>query len=164
MNKHIVRHWWKYVFGVVIVLLGYHYSAPLINVTNNNNSLDTNTDNNIIMEEYTTTASGLQYKVITQGEGGEKPVDTSQVEVHYHGTLPDGTVFDSSRERGETITFGLRQVIPGWTEGLQLMSVGDVYEFYIPAVLAYGDQSPSPLIPAGSDLVFQVELFNIINN
>ena len=117
--------------------------------------------NEITMDEYTTTDSGLQYKVITEGNGGPKPEAHSQVTVHYHGTLSDGTVFDSSRERGETISFGLNQVISGWTEGLQLMSVGDVFEFNIPADLAYGDRSPSPLIPAGSNLIFQVELFEI---
>ncbi len=111
--------------------------------------------------QYTKTDSGLQYRVINKGTGTENPTEVSQVTVHYHGTLADGTVFDSSRARGETISFGLNQVISGWTEGLQLMSVGDVFEFNIPAHLAYGDMSPSPLIPAGSDLIFEVELFDI---
>ena len=180
---NLAANWWKYLVVLVIAILGYYYLTPqftqesiapleLQNTTVEQtdeqtvpveDETDMSTDKETTMEEYTTTASGLKYKVISQGEGGEKPVDTSQVEVHYHGTLVDGTVFDSSRVRGETISFGLRQGIPGWTEGLQLMSVGDVYEFYIPAELAYGDRSPSPLIPAGSDLIFEVELFNITN-
>ena len=128
------------------------------------NNQEVISDNTITMNEYTTTDSGLRYKVISEGDGQVQPTSNSRVEVHYHGTLVDGTVFDSSRERGETITFGLNQVIPGWTEGLQLMSVGDVYEFYIPAELAYGDNPPigSPIQP-GSDLIFQVELFDILN-
>jgi len=112
--------------------------------------------------EYTTTESGLKYRVVRAAETpGASPDATSQVTVHYHGTLEDGTVFDSSRERGQTISFGLNQVIAGWTEGLQLMNVGDMYEFVIPSDLAYGDASPSPLIPAGSTLVFEVELFDV---
>ena len=114
--------------------------------------------------EYNTTNSGLQYRIIKESEkeNAKSPDATSQVTVHYHGTLEDGTVFDSSKERGSTITFGLNQVIAGWTEGLQLMNEGDVYEFRIPSHLAYGDMSPSPLIPAGSTLVFEVELFEVV--
>ena len=107
------------------------------------------------------TPSGLQYEVITQGSG-EKPSATSKVKVHYHGTTPSGEVFDSSVERGEPITFGLNQVIKGWTEGLQLMSIGSKFKFYIPSELAYGDhaQPGSPIGP-GSTLVFDVELLEI---
>lgn len=109
----------------------------------------------------TTTKSGLQYEVISKGTGTESPKATDKVKVHYHGTNIDGSVFDSSVERGEPITFGLNQVIPGWTEGLQLMHVGDKFKFYIPAELAYGDRSPSPAIKPNSTLVFEVELFEI---
>jgi len=110
--------------------------------------------------EVTETASGLQYEVLTEGEGGDKPKATDKVLVHYHGTLTNGSVFDSSVKRGEPISFGLNQVIPGWTEGVQLMSVGDKYRFHIPANLAYGNRNVGT-IPAGSVLVFDVELLGI---
>lgn len=108
-----------------------------------------------------TTASGLQYEVLKRGEGKESPKATDRVKVHYHGTNIDGSVFDSSVERGEPITFGLNQVIAGWTEGLQLMHVGDKFKFYIPSELAYGERSPSPKIKPNSVLIFEVELFAI---
>jgi peptidylprolyl isomerase len=107
-----------------------------------------------------TTASGLQYEVLQSGNGDKHPTASSTVKVHYHGTLTDGTVFDSSVERGETISFPLNRVIPGWTEGLQLMKVGDKFRFYIPSNLAYGNRSTGK-IPAGSVLIFDVELFEI---
>jgi FKBP-type peptidyl-prolyl cis-trans isomerase len=102
------------------------------------------------------TASGLQYKVIKAGEG-ESPDDNDMVEVHYTGTLVDGTVFDSSRERGESIEFPVNGVIPGWTEALKLMKPGAQYMLYIPSKLAYGDKKTGP-IPEGSTLIFDVEL------
>ena len=102
------------------------------------------------------TPSGLQYKVIKPGEG-ESPDDNDMVEVHYTGTLIDGTVFDSSRERGEPIEFPVNGVIPGWTEALKLMKPGAQYMLYIPAKLAYGDRRTGP-IPEGSTLIFDVEL------
>lgn len=105
------------------------------------------------------TESGLQYKVIQEGTG-VKPMATDTVNVHYHGKLINGNVFDSSVERGEPISFPLNQVIQGWTEGLQLMTVGSKYTFFIPADLAYGD-SPVGTIPAGSTLVFDVELLGV---
>jgi len=108
-----------------------------------------------------TTASGLQYQVLKQGTGTVSPKVTDTVKVHYVGTLLDGTVFDSSIARGQPISFPLNQVIPGWTEGLQLMKVGDKFKFVIPANLAYGANSPSPAIPPNSTLVFQVELLGI---
>lgn len=109
----------------------------------------------------TVTPSGLQYEVMKRGTDTVSPKATDQVKVHYHGTTIDGTVFDSSVERGEPITFGLNQVISGWTEGVQLMHVGDKFKFFIPADLAYGDQSPTPAIKPGSVLIFEVELFEI---
>ena len=109
-----------------------------------------------------TTASGLQYKVVKAGDGkGAMPKATDTVKVHYHGTLIDGSVFDSSVERGEPISFPLNGVIAGWTEGLQLMKVGDKFQFTIPGKLAYGPSSPSPKIGANSTLIFDVELLAI---
>lgn len=107
------------------------------------------------------TASGLQYKVITEGKG-EKPSATSKVTVKYTGKLIDGTVFDSTdkNNNGEPISFGLNQVIRGWTEGLQLMSPGSKYIFYIPSDLAYGDQGAGNLIPGGATLIFEIELIS----
>jgi FKBP-type peptidyl-prolyl cis-trans isomerase FklB len=111
-------------------------------------------------EGVVTTASGLQYKVIKAGTG-ESPKLTNRVKVHYHGTLIDGTVFDSSVQRGEPIVFPVGGVIPGWVEALQLMKVGDKWQLFIPAKLAYGDQSPGGAIPANSALIFEVELLAI---
>ena len=109
------------------------------------------------------TASGLQYEVIQEGNG-LKPSATSKVKVHYHGTTPSGEVFDSSVRRGEPITFGLNQVIKGWTEGLQLMSVGSKYRLFIPQELAYGaNPQPGSAIKPYMPLVFEVELLGIDN-
>lgn len=107
-----------------------------------------------------TTASGLQYEVIVAGKGA-MPVETDKVRVHYHGTLIDGTVFDSSVERGEPAEFGVNQVIKGWVEGLQLMPVGSKYKFYIPQQLAYGQQAQGKINPF-SALIFEVELIAIV--
>ncbi len=108
------------------------------------------------------TDSGLLYQVITPAEG-EQPKDTDTVQVHYKGTLIDGTQFDSSYDRGEPATFPLNRVIPGWTEGVQLMPVGSKFKFVIPPELAYGDQD-TPSIPANSTLVFEVELLKVEND
>ena len=114
---------------------------------------------NALREGVITTASGLQYEVIKMGKG-KKPVATDNVKVHYHGTLTNGTVFDSSVDRNEPITFGLTQVIAGWTEGLQLMPVGSKFKFYIPQQLGYGSQQAGS-IPPYSTLIFEVELLDI---
>lgn len=106
-----------------------------------------------------TTASGLQYEVIKKGTGA-LPNDSSRVKVHYHGTLIDGTVFDSSVDRGEPAVFGVNQVIKGWTEALKLMPVGSKYKLYIPQELAYGSQSMGNIKPF-SALIFEVELIGI---
>ena len=112
-------------------------------------------------EGVTVTASGLQYKVITAGNGA-KPARTDKVRVHYTGKLIDGTVFDSSVQRGEPAEFGVTQVIPGWVEGLQLMNVGSKFEFVIPSNLAYGERGAGAAIPPGAVLVFEVELLAIV--
>jgi FKBP-type peptidyl-prolyl cis-trans isomerase len=106
-----------------------------------------------------TTASGLQYEVISAGDG-TKPILQDKVKVHYHGTLTNGTVFDSSVDRGEPISFPLNGVIQGWQEGLQLMPKGSKYRLFIPASLGYGDR-PAGKIPANSVLIFDVELLGI---
>ena len=104
-----------------------------------------------------TTESGLQYEVITAGEGS-KPKATDQVSVHYVGTLIDGTEFDSSHKRGQPATFFLNRVVKGWTEGLQLMPVGSKYRFYIPSELGYGERGAGPKIGPNATLTFEVEL------
>jgi FKBP-type peptidyl-prolyl cis-trans isomerase len=117
-------------------------------------------EENAQMEDVQTTASGLQYKVLTEADG-EKPTASSTVTVHYRGTLTDGTEFDSSYSRGQPATFPLNGVIPGWTEGLQLMSVGSKYQFFIPPELGYGARGIPGVIPANAVLVFEVELLDI---
>ena len=107
-----------------------------------------------------TTASGLQYEVL-EPSLGQKPKATDTVRVHYEGTLIDGTVFDSSYRRGESITFPLNGVIRGWTEGLQLMSIGSKYKFFIPYQLAYGERGAGASIPPYAALIFTVELLGI---
>lgn len=106
------------------------------------------------------TDSGLLYEVLKEGSG-PKPGARDRVEVHYEGTLTDGTVFDSSRARGESIVFGLDQVIPGWTEALQLMSVGSSYRIVLPPELAYAQMGAPPVIGPMATLVFEVELLGI---
>lgn len=111
--------------------------------------------------EVVTLDSGLQYEVLEAGPGGASPAASDGVVAHYHGTLIDGTVFDSSVDRGEPAQFMLSQVIPGWTEALQLMSVGDHWRLFIPSDMAYGESSPTPTIPPNSVLIFDVELLEI---
>ncbi len=106
------------------------------------------------------TESGLAYKVVTEGTGNT-PKEDDMVEVHYHGTLIDGTVFDSSIERGKTVTFPLNRVIKGWTEGLQLIKEGGKIKLMIPSDLAYGNNGAPPKIPGGATLIFDVELISI---
>jgi FKBP-type peptidyl-prolyl cis-trans isomerase len=117
--------------------------------------------NNKTNKDVQTTESGLQYEIIKSGNG-VKPAKTDTVSVHYHGTLIDGTVFDSSVERGTPASFGVHQVIPGWTEALQLMDIGSKYRLFIPQELAYGaNPHPGGPIQPFSALIFEVELLNI---
>jgi peptidylprolyl isomerase len=115
---------------------------------------------NMTKEGVVTTESGLQYQILQQGTGETRPRASDRVKVHYQGKLINGTVFDSSIERGEPIVFGLNQVIKGWTEGLQLMVEGEKTRLFIPSELAYGNRSAGS-IPPGSTLIFDVELIEI---
>lgn len=132
-------------------------AAFTANKTEGENFLASNKSKEGIQE----TATGLQYEILTEGNG-QKPAATDDVSVHYHGTLIDGTVFDSSVERGTPASFGVHQVIPGWTEALQLMNVGSKYRLYIPQNLAYGaNPHPGGPIQPFSTLLFDVELLAI---
>ena len=115
---------------------------------------------NAAREGVTTTASGLQYEVLEAGSGAS-PGPRSTVVTHYHGTLVDGTVFDSSVERGEPAEFGVHQVIPGWTEALQMMSVGDKWRIVCPPKLAYGEQGAGAAIGPNTALVFEIHLIAV---
>lgn len=117
-------------------------------------------EENKTKEGVVTTESGLQYKVIKEGTG-PKPVDGQKVKTHYEGKLIDGTKFDSSYDRGQPTSFGINQVIKGWTEALKLMSVGSKYELYIPYQLAYGERGAGSSIPPYATLIFTVELLDI---
>ena len=151
------------IFAASLCLAGCSKQEPVTSAKNDSSSAPGATTNTAGGQsgEVKTTASGLKYQVLKQGTGTVSPKPTDTVKVHYHGTLLDGTVFDSSVERGQPISFPLNAVIPGWTEGLQLMKVGDKFKFTIPPNLAYGPNSPSPKIPPNSTLVFEVELLGI---
>ncbi|WP_243346083.1 FKBP-type peptidyl-prolyl cis-trans isomerase [Parabacteroides sp. FAFU027] len=112
-------------------------------------------------EGVVTLPSGLQYEIIKEGDG-EKPKATDRVKCHYHGTLIDGRVFDSSVSRGEPAVFGVNQVIPGWVEALQLMPKGSTWKLYIPSQLAYGQRGAGEMIAPNSTLIFEVELIDIV--
>lgn len=155
----------KYVVLVLIAFAVFFYSR----YSNNKNSAaaienaatgQTFLTQNKVAEGVFETDSGLQYQILEQGKGEEHPTASSQVTVHYHGTLLDGTVFDSSVERDKPIAFGLNQVISGWTEGVQLMVVGDKFKFFIPSNLGYGDKAAGKIAP-GSLLIFEVTLLEI---
>lgn len=115
---------------------------------------------NLENPEVVQTDTGLQYKIIESSGSDSRPTSKDKVKVHYHGTLIDGTVFDSSVKRGQPISFGLNQVIAGWTEGLQLMAVGDKFQLFIPSKLGYGNRAAGK-IPGGALLIFEVELLGI---
>ena len=154
----------KYVVWVIVIALAVIYftrSSNSKNVAIENIALgNAFLAQNKMVKGVIETTSGLQYQVLTQGEGTEHPTASSKVKVHYHGTLLNGTVFDSSVDRGTPISFGLNQVITGWTEGVQLMVVGDKFKFFIPAGLGYGNRAAGKIAP-GSLLTFEVELLEI---
>jgi len=118
-------------------------------------------EKNKAREGVTTTPSGLQYEILTAGTG-PMPTAADQVRVHYHGTLIDGKVFDSSVDRGEPVVFGVGQVIPGWTEALQLMPVGSKWKIYLPSEIAYGERGAGGDIGPNAALIFEVELLEIV--
>jgi peptidylprolyl isomerase len=154
----------KYVvLAVVIAIVIFYFTrnamnkdAAVENIAIGQDFLVKNKVNQDVLE----TASGLQYQVLQKGQGNDHPSASSTVKVHYHGTLLDGTVFDSSVERDKPISFRLNQVISGWTEGVQLMVVGDKFKFFIPSELGYGDRATGK-ITAGSLLIFEVELLAV---
>lgn len=154
----------KYVIVVAVIALAVFFltrnssnkKLAVENIAIGKDFLASNKANDDVVE----TASGLQYQILQKGGGSTYPNAKSTVKVHYHGLLIDGTVFDSSVVRGKPISFPLNQVISGWTEGLQLMVVGDKFKFFIPAELAYGNRATGK-IPAGSLLIFEVELLDI---
>ncbi|KHD25546.1 peptidylprolyl isomerase [Vibrio caribbeanicus] len=154
----------KFIFPIVILVLAVFM---IYRTWNNNKAGEENFAagqafllENSKQEGVVTTESGLQYKILVKGEGTEKPTTSNTVKVHYHGTLIDGTVFDSSVNRGEPISFKLNQVIKGWQEGLTYMSPGDKFRLFIPSPLAYGKGGTGPIPPA-STLIFDVELLEI---
>ncbi|HBR98090.1 MAG TPA: peptidylprolyl isomerase [Gammaproteobacteria bacterium] len=153
----------KIVFALATVALVYLlFKIPTVvkGVDDNRAEGQAFLEQNASAEGVTTTASGLQYLVLQPGTGSTHPSPTDKVKVHYHGTLIGGTVFDSSVERGEPIDIGLNQVIQGWSEGLQLMVVGEKTRLFIPADLAYGNRGVGKIGP-GSMLIFDVELLEI---
>lgn len=151
------------ILAAVIVLVAFYFikNAGSKNIASENIVIGTeflvkNKANEGVLE----TASGLQYQILSKGEGTVHPSASSTVKVHYHGTLLDGTVFDSSVDRNEPISFPLNRVIAGWTEGVQLMVAGDKFKFFIPSKLAYGNKAAGKIQP-GSLLIFEVELLEI---
>lgn len=154
----------KIIISVVFFfLIGWFVYQAWINVHNAKQNLAQGQAflaENKTKENVHTTASGLQYLILEEGTGEEHPTTTSKVTVNYEGKLLDGTIFDSSYQRNQSITFALNQVIPGWQEGLQLMVVGQKMRLFIPSDLAYGTNS-SGAIPPASTLIFDVELLGI---
>ncbi|WP_371194040.1 FKBP-type peptidyl-prolyl cis-trans isomerase [Glaciecola sp. SC05] len=149
------------VIGIGLVLFLFYRNANMKKQALENKGVgDTFLAQNKLQDGVCETDSGLQYKVMLKGHGTKHPVSSSTVKVHYHGTLLDGSVFDSTIAREQAISFPLNQVIKGWTEGLQLMVVGDKFKFFIPAHLGYGNRAAGK-ISAGSVLIFEVELLDI---
>ena len=147
---------------VVVVIIAFYIFNPFSNTDENHMSEIEGIaflEKNKSKEGVITTDSGLQYKILTPGTGTEHPTASTKVKVHYHGTFINGSVFDSSVDRGEPIEFGLNQVIRGWTEGVQLMVVGEKTRFFVPSDLAYGPRGGGP-IPPHSTLIFDVELLS----
>ena len=154
----------KIILAILVVAgIIYYFVSNMNNAKNSEKNIALSTaflETNKSKEGVKTTESGLQYLVLSTSEETVHPKASDKVTVHYHGTLIDGTVFDSSVDRGESIAFGLNQVIKGWTEGLQLMVVGEKTRFFIPSELAYGNRN-SGKIAGGSLLIFDVELLAI---
>ena len=154
----------KYIILAVVIALAIFYFArssvnkkeALENIAIGKDFLAKNKANQDVIQ----TASGLQYQVLQKGSGNKHPSANTTVKVHYHGTLLDGTIFDSSVDRGQPISFSLNQVIKGWTEGVQLMVEGDKFKFFVPSDLGYGNRSTGK-ITSGSLLIFEVELLEI---
>ena len=152
-----------FIVVVIVALAAFFYWNTVNSKKNAGENIKLGADflaKNAQAEGVKTSASGLQYLVLTEGTGSEHPKASDKVKVHYHGTLIDGSVFDSSVDRGQPISFGLNQVIKGWTEGLQLMVVGEKIRLFIPSNLGYGNRASGP-IPPGSVLIFDVELLGI---
>ena len=151
------------VLAIVIALTIFYFARNSMNKKEAVENIAIGKDflvKNITNEGVIETASGLQYQVLQKGEGSDQPNSSTTVKVHYHGTLIDGTVFDSSVVRDEPISFPLNQVIKGWTEGVQLMVVGDKFKFFIPSELGYGNRATGK-ITSGSLLIFEVALLDI---
>jgi peptidylprolyl isomerase len=160
MSEMVMKYiFWVAVIALVIFFIFRNINNKKIAVENVAIGNDFLIKNKAI-ENVIETASGLQYQVLQQGEGTVHPAVSSKVKVHYHGSLLNGAVFDSSVDRGEPISFGLNQVISGWTEGLQLMVVGDKFKFFIPSHLGYGNSAAGKIAP-GSLLIFEVTLLDI---
>ncbi|MFT4650182.1 MAG: peptidylprolyl isomerase [Polaribacter sp.] len=157
----------KFVILVIaVVLIGYYFmrnssDASPEQIAANQQAGAEFMENNQTAEGVKTTDSGLQYLMLQEGTGSKHPLASDRVKVHYEGTLLDGTVFDSSVKRGQPISFGLNRVIKGWTEGVQLMVIGEKTRFFIPASLAYGNNGAGSDIPGGATLIFEVELLDI---
>ena len=153
----------KYILVLLAVIALWYIAQQFLNSGKAKENIQLGQEfleKNSLSDGVQSTPSGLQYKVLQQGTGSTHPTATDRVKVHYHGTLIDGTVFDSSVDRGEPITFGLNQVIPGWTEGLQLMVEGEKTRLFIHSKLAYGNRNAGKIKP-GSTLIFDVELLGI---
>lgn len=151
---------------IAVVLIGYYFlrnsgAAKSEEIAANKQAGAKFMEINKTAEGVKTTSSGLQYLVLQESTSTKHPSATNRVKVHYEGKLLDGTVFDSSVKRGQPISFGLNQVIKGWTEGVQLMVMGEKTRFFIPADMAYGNKGAGSDIPGGSTLIFEVELLGI---
>ena len=154
------------ILVIAIVLIGFYFLLNSVGSTSEEIAANKRAgaefmEINKTVKGVKITSSGLQYLVLQEGTGTKHPLAADRVKVHYEGKLLDGTVFDSSVKRGKPISFGLNQVIKGWTEGVQLMVVGEKTRFFIPADMAYGNKGTGSDIPGGSTLIFEVDLLGI---
>ncbi len=153
----------KFVVILLVVAIVLYFAKQFLNSGKAEENIQLGQaylEKNGVAEGVQSTGSGLQYLMLEAGSGTTHPTATDRVKVHYHGTLIDGSVFDSSVDRGEPISFALNQVIAGWTEGLQLMVEGEKARLFIPASLGYGNRAAGKIAP-GSTLIFDVELIGI---